>query len=1724
MDGYISQARLRPVEFTGQQLISSKKPDLWLDANRGLGTTGARFFTVVNGEYFTLATKPNPGIQNFWLSFWIKPTAVGAANYGIFYTGGNAADISGIWLYQYEDDIKASFNTVDGGAPLTTTFTDVGLVAGSWRHIVLLVNRTTKLITLVSNTVLSAVTLDISSKTGLCTPNAAAVSCIGALATPTNYFGGAISRLAYGQGTLPTTLEITELYNQGNGKFYAELSSSLAEKVVSYWNLNEAGGIAHDAKGSNNGADINTVTFTTGPRESTASDITSGYHGVLVNMDTVNAWSTDTPDNSYTNIKLDSIGSATGVMTNFSDIDIAHVDGPNGNWGPYVKNLGADGTLYDGWIISSPIDVHSKQIPDSLNTHCFDEYYTESASSGSRWFDGTSKCFIMSSAPAYGSGNFTVEEWIYPTTYTIPRTIFGKANNEVILNGGFETLGVGSPDIFANWTESTTGQSTIADGGVANADSGTRCARLITLNGIASLTQNVLIVGHTYTLSFRCKSSSNSSILLVNPSVTFNTTVSYQTFTTTFIATSSLFTLTTPIDVLITFYIDSVSCIDVFSGFQLSLYPTTGYLVCDIANSGTQVITSGTPALTAYTWHHTAAVVDRTRNRVDLWVDGALCSSGNLSTITGSITPSGSIQTIGASTSTHSTSPFIGAISRVRIAVGSAYTNADIIESYNGGKGRDYSELSAALKAKVTHNWELSETSGTAVDSKGGNNAVVSSGNITYSSSTYLPSYDGILAGYSTSSRSITDVPTPLISKCKSITFGSGKYINTNINTLSGMGARSVSLWFKIAAAPSAVETLISEAAQNLAQYGINISIAAAGGLVNAIIYKGGGATAVHPVLISSASVCDNSWHHIVYTWDGTTIANKAILYVDGSSVDTDTAIVTTQGAASTYPLNISGNNNGTLITNGSVCRPQIFAGRALTQAEVTTLFTGGDVTEGLTSEWRFSELDNIIIPFTHSMDFDGANSKIDCGHPVVNSGAMTISSWIYADGVGETAGRICDNGSTQLYLSSTTALTYSSDGTTLATTNGGFETLSWKHVAVSRDSAGRAKVFVDGKNINCTSIITANAGPISSGTTNLFIGNRNATDRTFDGKIGELKIYNSVLTQSQIRELAQGGSVGAPIGNWKFDSPISLIYLNGTKAIDFDGVKDYISLVNTDLAGAFSIMGWVKPESLVVDQMIVGDTSDTNSDGIKIDATTGKISITIGGTNTVLSTSGLSVGAWQHVAVVRTVTTNALVVYINGVNSTNGSPTQAGTFGIKAIGATHSTPAKFANSAMSDIKIFSTTLTQSQVRSIISGTDYVIGLVARWKFNESAKSVPSCHDGYSLEFDGVDDRISMTNQDLSSAFTISGWIKPDSFATSQILIGDISDVNSDGIQIDATTGKVSITIGGANTVLSTTSLKLGQWQHITVSRTAATNALLVYIDGENKTSGSPTQAGAFGINSIGSTNSTPEKFVNGNIDDIRVYNTKLSAADIAILATGNEASTAPISNWAFDDGPQYGDPSNGDPISIWESRDSNRYVFSQPTLTLCPTYLQSGKNTRPGIRFNGTSQFLERAGHVLGDTEGDIIIVATPSGLLSNDTMYSQSDRYTNNSLELKTYQGRESILSSGISGGLGNTILTPATTYVSKFTSDGLVSYIDLNAAAQTITASGAGNVGTWFGDLVVGSGSLTTIGSTIRTGFTGNYWEGDIYEIIAINKEKTTTKQVDKIESSTIKKYGV
>ena len=151
--------------------------------------------------------------------------------------------------------------------------------------------------------------------------------------------------------------------------------------------------------------------------------------------------------------------------------------------------------------------------------------------------------------------------------------------------------------------------------------------------------------------------------------------------------------------------------------------------------------------------------------------------------------------------------------------------------------------------------------------------------------------------------------------------------------------------------------------------------------------------------------------------------------------------------------------------------------------------------------------------------NFDGADTKIDTGSDMIGTEAVTIVARIYPESLGEGAqGRIISNGKTIFRLANVDRLKFSSDGSTLAEIPTSIQLNAWNHIVVTRNSAG------DETNFYINGVLSGspnqNSGTPTAGTSNVIIGNRDARDRTFDGSISDVRIYNYVLTPTQIRQI----------------------------------------------------------------------------------------------------------------------------------------------------------------------------------------------------------------------------------------------------------------------------------------------------------------------------------------------------------------------------------------------------------------------------------------------------------------------------------------------------------------------------------------------------------------------------------------------------------------------------
>ena len=188
---------------------------------------------------------------------------------------------------------------------------------------------------------------------------------------------------------------------------------------------------------------------------------------------------------------------------------------------------------------------------------------------------------------------------------------------------------------------------------------------------------------------------------------------------------------------------------------------------------------------------------------------------------------------------------------------------------------------------------------------------------------------------------------------------------------------------------------------------------------------------------------------------------------------------------------------------------------------------------------------------------------------------------------------------------------------------------------------------------------------------------------------------------------------------------------------------------------------------------------------------------------------------------------------------------------------------------------------------------------------------------GQGLKFDDVNDYVDLPRAGVTSsgAMTHSFWFKKLDSTDTDYLIGIIngqqgSDHQSIGIKNSGAADQVKCVDVTASVTTGRLRNNLNLWHHVVCAYDGSTET--VYLDGVNVGSGAASYTTATEANPrIGSNvDAIGAKFFNGLIDDVRIYNRALSAAEVANLYNIGKAkanvSNAVISNglvgyWTFD-------------------------------------------------------------------------------------------------------------------------------------------------------------------------------------------------------------------------------
>ncbi len=411
-----------------------------------------------------------------------------------------------------------------------------------------------------------------------------------------------------------------------------------------------------------------------------------------------------------------------------------------------------------------------------------------------------------------------------------------------------------------------------------------------------------------------------------------------------------------------------------------------------------------------------------------------------------------------------------------------------------------------------------------------------------------------------------------------------------------------------------------------------------------------------------------------------------------------------------------------------------------------------------------------------------------------------------------------------------------------------------------------------------------------------------------------------------------------------------------------------------------------------------------------------------------ITSSSVITDSNWHHVVVTRSGTT--VTFYIDGVSA--GGGTWSGAFNnnsdpirIGTDGPGWSTSSMF-NGSIDEVRLYSRSLTATEIRNLYNSGSIRInssqnnlvknGLVGHWSFDSSnltdkvydisgngnngylynvatgsAKTIGKI--GQALKFDGVNDSVNIGDVnalDGISKMTVSAWVNQDSLVQGNSVVSKYSSSEEGwGILVsDQTAGGDDIMIRLSFSIIANIESvhTAGVWEHWTFvfdgTQTGNSNRLKFYKNGSQiaiTTFGGtipstiPNTSATLcisGVESNSGNGCTNNRFFNGKIDEVRIYDRDLSASEIKTLYNAGESKINASQNVVS------GSTLNSGLVGMWSfnSKDLSDKVYDRSG---------NGNDGYVNGRATSTLKTIGKVGQALDfDGTADYVYLGTPASL----------------------------------------------------------------------------------------------------------------------------------------------
>jgi hypothetical protein len=434
---------------------------------------------------------------------------------------------------------------------------------------------------------------------------------------------------------------------------------------------------------------------------------------------------------------------------------------------------------------------------------------------------------------------------------------------------------------------------------------------------------------------------------------------------------------------------------------------------------------------------------------------------------------------------------------------------------------------------------------------------------------------------------------------------------------------------------------------------------------------------------------------------------------------------------------------------------------------------------------------------------------------------------------------------------------------------------------------------------------------------------------------------------------------------------------------------------------------------------------------------------------------------------------------------------------------------------------------------------------------------------GYSLDFDGTDDSVQANNVITSYPFTLECWVRLDVTDASQGILA-ISNISAGNVRYGlfysaSTNNKFSLVSQNTTNIfnLGTTTPSANVWYHLAGVFESDTSRKL-YVNGVEEAAG--TDNVTFNNSANNRVNMGrhffSSSFLNGKLSDVRVWNTVRTAQQIADnynkRLIGNESGL--VGYWKLDKGSgttvadsttnanagtlnngvlwdnnePFTEPiDDGTAVRLWSDQSGNGYDATQATSAARPTYIASGLNGLPVVRFDGTDDRMGLVSSSLGmlrNVGGATIfaVVKYPANALGNISFSASVGTSSSARLSLvQDVSNKIQIAGRRLDADSFESAIQPGTITNIFVIHSGILNYSDAKAFNYI---NGALN-GTDDPFQTVGNTSDTN-SNNISIGASGvpsNHLNGDIAEIIVYNRALNTS-ELAQVHRYLARKWGI